>query len=301
MRKQNKISILTILIVLVYSLVSFAARYEVFKVEGNVMIKEGDKWMSLKVHEPLESASVIKLEENSRLGIKDDSNKAIYYGSDEGEYSVIKFIMNAKKGSQNKTSSIIKTMSNSVSSGTNRRKAVLGVTFRGTEGVDDTFNSVKDGSLGDLLAILISGKHPTVSESPYNIKGKLIVDADSVVSFSLEFLQIKEDTDSIQLCFVNVMRITDGEFPQFLFSSGIKGESLSIAEGEKLLVDWFPSIFDSNAKYLLVINNTPYKVETLQNIINSRYNKNINTGLPLDKQLMESTVWIVEMSPNESE
>lgn len=298
MLKKKEIGLLLLLAGILSSGYAMANRYEAFKVGGKVLIDHNGKWDAVKPHQPLDGSSVIKIEPNSTFGIKDNNTKSIYYGTDAGEFSVIKFVMNAKKEMQQKTSAIVRTLGNSVSSNSVKRKAVLGVTNRGLGDASSSpsEDKIKEGSLEYVLNELIGGNVPPSIGLPHTLKGKVNVDSDSIASYEIEFPAGKDVSD--RFYFINVVKISNEAVPQFMFPSGVKGELLSIAEGEKLNVDWYPTVYDPHARYFLFVSEEPYRVETLQNILNSVKNGDGNAlqKFPLDKELRQSPVWIFEIN-----
>lgn len=300
---MKKISLILIT-VLITSLGLQASRYEVFRIKGSVMIEHNGKWHTLPAHSPLENSSRLKIESGATLSIKDNDTKSIYYRTGPEEISVARFIISAKKEMQSKTTSIVKTLGRTVSSDSPQRKSVLGVTNRGgaiaaaeAEGNEE----IKVGTLEHFIRTLAQGEVAENSGSYPEIKGKILVDSDSIVSYEIDFpasgsssCGLSEQEDQY---FLNVLKINGAEVPRLIFQSGTHGENISIAAGERIVVDWFPTIFEPGARYLLFVSDTPYRSELLQNTITFIHNGKINavSGLPLDKGLREASVCFFEL------
>lgn len=275
-----KKTVLLIISLLLSVMTCFAARYEVFRTSGDVKLLRDGQWVTAKKREPLLGTDKVMLGANSTVGIKDNKTKGIYYGSQSGETMVSAIIISAKNQSKS-TTSLLSGAVTGANSGKNgklskAKRNVNGVVIRG--GVkgnlinmgDDTDSNVSPtyrNSFGNMLNDLISDRIELTKPDSLRMELTLRVEPeDSVISYV-----ITDRMPGVDTMYVNVVRIIPGEAPQLMFDGGVNNENISVANDSELTVDWYPSVYDPSARYLLIVCEQDFNPKNMQGLLDSAY------------------------------
>lgn len=274
-----KKTVLLLISLLLSVMVCSAAHFEVFRTSGVVEVLRDGQWVSVKKREPLQSTDKVKIGVNSFVGIKDNKNKNIYYCSQPGETKVLSIIVSAKNQSKSTTSLLsgAVTSANSDKAGKKRQKVHGAVIRGGIKGrlidSDDTADEDSVGhptyknSFGNMLNDIICDKVELTESDTLNIGLKLVVaPEDSLLTYVITDRIPIKDTK-----YINVLRITPGEAPQLMFDGGMNGENIYITDNSELTVDWYPSVYDPSARYLLIVCEEDFNPKNMQGLLDSAF------------------------------
>lgn len=271
MKKTVLLLISLLLSVMVYS----AARYEVFKLSGDVKLLKEGQWVMAKKYEPLQGTDKVMLGANSSIGIKDNKTMNIYFSSQTGESMVSALIISAKNQSKSTTSLLTGavTSANGDKEGkfSKIKRRVPGVVNRQLPSSKHDADSVTQptyrNSFGNTLNDLLCDRIELTKPDSLNMElSVLVAPGDSVVSYMITDYMSKADT-----MYVNVVRIIPGEAPQLMFDGGVNGENISITDGSELTVDWYPSVYDPSARYLLIVCEEDFNPKNMQGLLDSAF------------------------------
>lgn len=281
-----------------------AERYEVFRTSGDVKLFKDYKWVTAKKREAVRINDKVKIGDNSVIGIKDKETKGIFYSSEPGETVVSDIIIAAKKQSKSTTSLLTGAMvdTNSGDSGKSRRNkrvtgVVTGSVMRGpaekNADTDSVVQPAYSNRFGNMLDDLIFKKVQLTEPDSLRISLDIVVEPeDSVVSYIITDRIPGNDT-----VYVNVIRLIPGAAPQFMFDGGVNGENIFISGETELKVDWYPSVYDPSAHYMLLVCKSDYKTGIIQGLVNKTFKaQTIKLSKPgfIDDALWNARTWLID-------
>lgn len=300
-----KKTVLFLISLLLSVTVCAAENFEVFRTSGVVQMYKDGQLVSVKKREPLHSADRLKLGTNSSIGIKDNKTKKIYYCSEPGWTKVLAIIVSAKNQSKSTTSLLTGTITSTTKGKPAKsRRQVHGAVIRGgingrlidgTETTDE--DSVKHhptyrNSFGNMLNDILSDKVELTESDSLSIGLNLVVaPEDSLLTYVITDRMTVADT-----MYVNVLRITPGEAPQLMFDGGLSNESVSITSDSELAVDWYPSVYDPSARYLLIVCEQDFNPNNVQKLLDRAYKSQkteINQPAYIPGAIWNARSWVI--------
>lgn len=247
--KRLFLSILLLFLMLTSSMAT--GRYAVFKISGDVKLKQTEVWTVPVLRMEVTFRDQFLLGEQSRLGIVDKETHRIYYTDKKGKRNVAQIISEAKKQAEEVTGLVNKQIRSSFK-GDSHRMQVAGASYRGM--TDDA----------ETQAVYASIRKALTKNASIITNDRLLLEKINSIEESVSFFRI---TNSMDLpVYVNILDCSK-EHPSLCFNLGYTYDEpfLLIAPGKPIDIRQFlfADIEDKN-DYLLFASEFPFDTQVLQ-------------------------------------
>lgn len=278
-RTSRFITILSICAICALPAVS-AIFFKVFKTEGDVcLIKDGKK-TALEPRTDVSYKDEIKIGKNSRIGIKDNTNR-IYYSTTPGKTTVIEIVQEARKNSGAASTAAKKILEEETQ---RKYSRVLGVVNRGCADFSGYAPKPEKpepavpapDTFGWAIQRINAGIDSVSADCKYPVQLTVNVSKpDSVVTYTIEYADTNDGTvadTNNKVLFVNVIRIECagrydiGQNFDLMLSADSDGGTPGIRPGETLNIDWEPSIMTPRSRYYLLVSEINFSPEIAYNV-----------------------------------
>lgn len=240
------------------------SRYSVFNVSGNIMVMTTNEWKKAEKLDVLSASTKISIPQGGRIGIKDNQSLEIYYSQREGEMTVVRLIMDAKKNAKAKTSAIKNALN-----GTNTKNSrpVLGGVMRKIyipPHADNNYTS--PSGLGTAIKKIAKGNQKLLQLSNMPFALQLITNPDQTASFIIES-NLPETNEPDNQYALNILRIKENTKPTFIIPMGDGNTLFTINKPGKITIDWIPTLYDPEATYYLLATKASISHDKIEKFI----------------------------------